>query len=227
MALLRPPKRCRVRGVSCVPLRLLPARAAVPSKPVASVNSVPRLARRCIDASVVSSPSITSSVIEPMLKFHPLKVKARNEIAEDAVCITFELPRELRDEFHFEAGQHIAVRLPEGDVRRTYSIVCPTGSADLSIGVRLQPGGEVSNYLAQRLKIGETLEVLTLNGSFHPRIEPQRVKRYIAFAAGSGITPVLSIAATTLALEHQSRFILFYGNRTTASTMFVDEVLAL
>lgn len=162
-----------------------------------------------------------------MLKFHRLKVKARDEIAEDAVCITFDLPPQLRDQFHFEAGQHIAVRLPEGDVRRTYSIVCPTGSADLSIGVRQQPGGEVSNYLAQRLKIGETLEVLTPNGSFHTRIEPQRVKRYVAFAAGSGITPVLSIAATTLALERESRFILFYGNRTTASTMFVDAVLAL
>lgn len=162
-----------------------------------------------------------------MLKFHPLKVKARNEIAEDAVCITFELPRQLRDQFHFEAGQHIAVRLPEGDVRRTYSIVCPAGSDELSIGVRQQPGGEVSNYLAQRLKVGETLEVLTPNGSFHTRIEPQRFKRYVAFAAGSGITPVLSIAATTLALEPKSRFILFYGNRTTASTMFVDAVLAL
>ena len=162
-----------------------------------------------------------------MLKFHPLKVKARNEVAEDAVCITFELPPDLRNQFDFHAGQHIAVRLPEGDVRRTYSIVCPKGSSDLRIGVRQQPGGEVSNFLAQHLKIGETLEVLTPNGSFHTQIEPQRIKHYVAFAAGSGITPVLSIVATALALERNSRFILFYGNRTTASTMFVDEVLAL
>jgi ring-1,2-phenylacetyl-CoA epoxidase subunit PaaE len=162
-----------------------------------------------------------------MLKFHPLKVKARSEIAEDAVCITFELPAELREEFRFEAGQHLAVRLPDADVRRTYSIVCPPGSADLAIGVRQQPGGEVSNYLGQRLKVGETLDVLTPNGSFHTRIQPQQTKHYVAFAAGSGITPVMSIAAAVLSQEPRSRFILFYGNRTTASTMFVDAVMAL
>lgn len=162
-----------------------------------------------------------------MLKFHSLKVKARDAVAEDAVCITFELPPELRERFRFEAGQHVAVRLPAKDVRRTYSIVCPAGSADLSIGVRCQQGGEVSNYLAQQLKVGESLEVLTPNGSFHTSIQPDRAKRYVAFAAGSGITPVLSIAATVLEQEPNSQFVLFYGNRTTASTMFVDVVMAL
>lgn len=164
-----------------------------------------------------------------MLKFHPLKIKARTEAADDAVCITFELPPQLRDSYAFEAGQHVAVRLPATgqDVRRTYSIVCPMGSADLSIGVRVQQGGQVSPLLAQRLQVGETIEVLTPNGSFHTKIEPQRAKRYVAFAAGSGITPVLSIAATVLASEPQSRFVLFYGNRTAASTMFLDEVMAL
>ena len=162
-----------------------------------------------------------------MLKFHPLKVKARSEVAEDAVCITFELPQELREQFRFEAGQHVAVRLPDGDVRRTYSIVCPAGSADLSIGVRRHRCGAVSSYLAERLQVGDTLEVLTPNGSFHTRIEPERTKQYVAFVAGSGITPVLSIAATVLAREPTSRFILFYGNRTSASTMFLEDVLAL
>jgi ring-1,2-phenylacetyl-CoA epoxidase subunit PaaE len=164
-----------------------------------------------------------------MLKFHPLKVKTRTEIAEDAVRITFEVPSELREQYRFEAGQHIAVRLPSGqdEVRRTYSIVCPTGSEDLSIGVRVQKGGQVSPWLAERLAVGDVIEVLTPNGSFHTRIEPHRAKRYVAFAAGSGITPVLSIAATTLALEPASRFLLFYGNRTIASTMFLDDVLAL
>lgn len=164
-----------------------------------------------------------------MLKFHPLKIKARTEAADDAVCITLELPPQLRDAYRFEAGQHIAVRFPAvgEDVRRTYSIVCPMGSADISIGVRVQQGGQVSPLLAQRLQVGETIEVLTPNGSFHTRIEPQRAKRYVAFVAGSGITPVLSIAATALASEPQSQLVLFYGNRTAASTMFLDEVLAL
>lgn len=164
-----------------------------------------------------------------MLKFHPLKIKARTDAADDAVCITFELPPELRDAYRFEAGQHVAVRLPEAgqDVRRTYSIVCPAGSADLSIGVRVQQRGQVSPLLAQHLQVGQTIEVLTPNGSFHTKIEPQRAKRYVAFAAGSGITPVLSIAATVLASEPHSHLVLFYGNRTAASTMFLDEVLAL
>ncbi|HWK72922.1 MAG TPA: 2Fe-2S iron-sulfur cluster-binding protein [Povalibacter sp.] len=164
-----------------------------------------------------------------MLKFHSLKIKARTEAADDAVCITFELPPELRDFYKFQAGQHVAVRLPgQGtDVRRTYSIVCPMSSDDLSIGVRVQQGGQVSPFLAQQLKVGETLEVLTPNGSFHTRIEPERAKRYVAFAAGSGITPVLSIAASVLESEPHSRFVLFYGNRTAASTMFLDEVMAL
>ncbi|HEY4365629.1 MAG TPA: 2Fe-2S iron-sulfur cluster-binding protein [Steroidobacteraceae bacterium] len=164
-----------------------------------------------------------------MLKFHPLKVKARTEAADDAVCVTFELPAHLRELYRFEAGQHVVVRLPVAgeDVRRSYSIVCPAGSPDLSIGVRVQPGGQASSFLGQRLQVGETLEVLTPNGSFHTRIEPRRAKRYVAFAAGSGITPVLSIAATVLESEPHSHLVLFYGNRTAASTMFLDEVLAL
>jgi ring-1,2-phenylacetyl-CoA epoxidase subunit PaaE len=164
-----------------------------------------------------------------MLKFHPLKVKSRSQAADDAVCIAFDVPPELRDAYRFEAGQHVAVRLAQAgeDVRRTYSIVCPADSNELRIGVRVQPGGRVSAWLASGLALGDELEVLTPNGSFHTRIEPERAKHYTAFAAGSGITPVLSIAATVLALEPRSRFMLFYGNRTTASTMFLEDVLAL
>lgn len=163
-----------------------------------------------------------------MLKFHPLKIKARSEAANDAVCITFEVPPQLREAYRFQAGQHLAVRLPTtGDVRRTYSIVCPMGSADLSIGVRVQPQGQVSSFLGNHLRVGDTIDVLTPNGSFHTSIEPQRAKRYVAFAAGSGITPVLSIVSSVLEAEPLSSLILFYGNRTAASTMFLDEVMAL
>lgn len=164
-----------------------------------------------------------------MLKFHALKVKARDDIAEDAVRVMFEVPEALREAYRFQPGQHVAVRLPMGDrdVRRTYSIACPADSADLCIGVRVQPGGEVSCFLAKQLAVGQSLDVLTPNGSFHTRVDPQQAKCYVAFAAGSGITPVLSIASTALAVEPKSRFMLFYGNRTTSSTMFLDEVLAL
>jgi ring-1,2-phenylacetyl-CoA epoxidase subunit PaaE len=164
-----------------------------------------------------------------VLKFHPLKLKARTSAAEDAVCLTFEVPPELREAYRFEAGQHLGLRLKiDGEeTRRTYSIVSPAHGADLSIGVRVQPGGRISHYLAERVRIGEALEVLTPNGSFHTRLEPARAKDYVAFAAGSGITPVMSIAATVLEAEPLSRFILFYGNRSTSSTMFLEELLAL
>lgn len=163
-----------------------------------------------------------------MLKFHPLALKARTDAADDAVCLTFALPPALRDEFRFTAGQHIAVRIDAGgEQRRTYSIVSPEGSDELRIGVRDQPHGRVSPWLARQLAIGETIDVLTPNGSFHTQLEPGRARRHVAFAAGSGITPVLSIAATVLAREPASQFVLFYGNRTAASTMFLDEVMAL
>lgn len=164
-----------------------------------------------------------------MLKYHALRVKDRTELAEDAVCITFEVPPHLRDAFRFQAGQHLGVRfnLPGGEERRTYSIVCPQREGDLRIGVRLQPGGQVSHHLAESVRIGDTLDVLTPNGSFHTQLEPQRAKSYVAFAAGSGITPVLSIIATVLDAEPKSRFVLIYGNRSTARTMFLEELLAL
>lgn len=163
-----------------------------------------------------------------MLKFHPLTLTARADAAEGAVCLTFAVPPELRGEYRFEAGQHIAVRVGDEDgERRTYSIVSPQDSDTLRIGVRLQAGGRVSSFLARQLAVGERIAVLTPNGSFHTRITPERAGRFVAFAAGSGITPILSIAATVLAREPDSRFMLFYGNRTAASTMFLEEVMAL
>ena len=151
------------------------------------------------------------------------------EPAEDAVCLSFEVPPELRDAYRFEAGQHLGLRLDvDGqEARRTYSIVCPPHAGELRIGVRVQPGGTVSRYLAERVRVGEALDVLTPNGSFHTQLEPQRAKSYVAFAAGSGITPVLSIAATVLEAEPLSRFVLIYGNRSTARAMFLEELLAL
>jgi ring-1,2-phenylacetyl-CoA epoxidase subunit PaaE len=164
-----------------------------------------------------------------MLKFHSLKVTDRMEPAEDAVCLTFEVPPELREAYRFEAGQHLGLRLDvDGqEARRTYSIVCPPRSGQLRIGVRVQPGGAASRYLAERVQVGQRLDVLTPNGSFHTQIEPHRAKFYVAFAAGSGITPVLSIVATVLEAEPLSRVVLVYGNRSTARTMFLEELLAL
>lgn len=164
-----------------------------------------------------------------MLKFHPLRIAERTAIADDAVALAFAVPDELRADYRFLAGQHIAVRavLDGREERRTYSIVSPENSVRLRIGVRIQPDGRMSRHLADAIRVGDTLDVLTPNGSFHTRVEPTRARSYVAFAAGSGITPVLSIAATVMQQEPASRFQLYYGNTSRARTMFLDEVLAL
>ena len=163
-----------------------------------------------------------------MLRFHPLVVAHRAEAADDAIAVTFTLPPELRDDFRFRAGQHVALRREIGgrEERRTYSIVNPEGDGTLTIGIRLQAGGRMSAELAQAAVPGARIDVMTPNGSFHA--DPAgRSRRFAAFAAGSGITPVLSIAATALARDPECRFQLWYGNTESARTMFLDEVLAL
>ncbi|MGE0031173.1 MAG: 2Fe-2S iron-sulfur cluster-binding protein [Steroidobacteraceae bacterium] len=164
-----------------------------------------------------------------MLKFHPLAITHRRAVADDAFALTFAVPAALSGDYRFRAGQHLALRaLIDGrEERRTYSIVNVEGAADLTIGVRLQDGGRMSPWLARNANVGATLDVMTPNGSFHAEDVPARAGRYAAFAAGSGITPVLSIAATALERHPGSRFQLYYGNTSTARTMFLEEVLAL
>ncbi len=163
-----------------------------------------------------------------MLKFHPLVIANRAAIADDAIALTFAVPARLQGEFRFRAGQHVALRRVIGgqEERRTYSIVSPEGAAALTIGVRVQPGGRMSEHLAQHAEPGETVDVMTPNGSFHAE-DGAGPRRYAAFAAGSGITPVLSIAATALARHPGCRFQLWYGNSGSARTMFLEEVMAL
>src|SRR6202795_4878588 len=164
-----------------------------------------------------------------MLNFHPLKVTAVERVAEDAACVTVEIPSALRDAFAFHAGQYVTVRrMIEGrDERRTYSIVTAPGSGVLKLGIRLQPGGRMSGELASRLRPGDWLDVGTPMGRFRTTISAEREFAYVAFAAGSGITPVLSLAADILAREPRSRFTLIYGNRSMSRTMFLEETLAL
>src|SRR5687767_15602791 len=127
-----------------------------------------------------------------MLRFHPLVGAHRAGAADDAIAVTFTLPPGLRDDFRFRAGQHVALRREIGgrEERRTYSIVNPEGDGTLTIGIRLQPGGRMSAELAQAAVPGARIDVMTPNGSFHA--DPAgRSRRFAAFAAGSGITPVL------------------------------------
>jgi ring-1,2-phenylacetyl-CoA epoxidase subunit PaaE len=164
-----------------------------------------------------------------MFAFHPLKVTAVERVAEDAASVTVEIPSALREAFAFHAGQYVTVRrMIEGcEERRTYSIVTPPGGGVLKLGIRLQPGGRMSGELGSTLRPGDLLDVGTPMGRFRTSISAEREHVYVAFAAGSGITPILSLAADILAREPRSRFTLIYGNRSMARTMFLEETLAL
>ena len=164
-----------------------------------------------------------------MLRFHPLVIAHRAAIADDAIALTFEVPTALREEFHFRAGQHVALRqLIDGqEARRTYSIVNREGEPAITIGVRLQKDGRMSGHLARHAMPGKTIDVLTPNGSFCAQAEGKGPRQLAAFAAGSGITPVLSIAASALERDRDSRFQLYYGNTSSVRTMFLEDVMAL
>ena len=158
--------------------------------------------------------------------FHRVPVASVDRLTEDSVLIRFEVPAELRDEFSFEPGQHVSVRTDLGGdgVRRNYSICSSATSDTLAIAVKHIPGGAFSTFAMDQLRAGDTLDLMTPTGSFGTPLDPLATKSYVAIAAGSGITPILSILQTTLAVETESRFTLVYGNRDADSTMFRDEL---
>ncbi len=158
--------------------------------------------------------------------FHPLRVSNVRPLTDDAVCISFAVPDELRDDYDFVHGQHVTIRtaLAGDDVRRSYSICAPAGGSDLRIGVKVLPGGHFSGFAAGGLKVGDELEVMTPVGHFNTPLDPANEKHYCAIAAGSGITPILSILATTLQQEPDSSVTLIFANRTSRTVMFLEEL---
>ncbi|CAM5480190.1 2Fe-2S iron-sulfur cluster-binding protein [Streptomyces abikoensis] len=165
--------------------------------------------------------------------FHPLRVAAVDPLTDDSVAVTFAVPPALRETYRYAPGQHIALRrtTPEGtEIRRTYSVCVPPpapgepGPAELKVGVRLVDGGEFSTYALKKLAAGDTVEVMAPTGRFV--LEP-RPGHFAAVVGGSGITPVLSIASTLLQREPEARFCLIRSDRSTASTMFLEEVADL
>ncbi|HEY2686084.1 MAG TPA: 2Fe-2S iron-sulfur cluster-binding protein [Steroidobacteraceae bacterium] len=161
------------------------------------------------------------------MKFHPLTVSSVRPTAADAAVITLEVPEALRESFAFKAGQYVSVRrtLEGKEESRTYSIASPPGANVLKLGVRGQ--GRMSHDLNRLLKRGDVLEVSKPLGRFCTPRDAARQRSYVAFAAGSGITPILSIATDILTHEPRSRFTLVYGNRSMSHSMLVDEILAL
>jgi ring-1,2-phenylacetyl-CoA epoxidase subunit PaaE len=161
-----------------------------------------------------------------MSKFYSLKVaKVKNE-TRDAIAVTFEVPPELKETFAWQQGQHLTLRATIGgeDVRRSYSICSAVQDGELRVAIKRAAGGLFSTWANETLKAGAALEVMPPMGHFNVPLDPANDKHYLAFAAGSGITPILSIVKTTLLAEPKSRFTLFYGNRASSSVIFRDEL---
>ncbi|NOX69693.1 MAG: 2Fe-2S iron-sulfur cluster binding domain-containing protein [Gammaproteobacteria bacterium] len=164
-----------------------------------------------------------------MRQYHSLTVSRLSEETPDSVRIGLDVPDELKADFEFLPGQHLPVEatIDGKKLRRTYSICSAPGHWPLEIGIRVQPQGAFSTFAARDLKVGDRLQVMPPFGRFHANIDPARSGSYLAFAAGSGITPIISIIRATLESEPGSHFVLFYGNRSQQSTMFIDDLYAL
>jgi ring-1,2-phenylacetyl-CoA epoxidase subunit PaaE len=156
--------------------------------------------------------------------FHPLRIKRITPDAAGAAAITFEVPDALRRDFDFRPGQFLTLRASIGgqDVRRSYSICSPhqryLATGELDVGIKPVEGGIFSRWATTELQAGAALDVMPPDGRFTPRAHEARHR--VGFAAGSGITPILSIMASTLQEEPQSRFTLVYCNQRTGSIMF-------
>jgi ring-1,2-phenylacetyl-CoA epoxidase subunit PaaE len=155
-------------------------------------------------------------------EFHPLTVARVDPLTDDSAAVTFEVPDGLADSFAFAPGQSLTVR--RGQERRSYSI-CAAAGRPPRIGVREVPDGAVSGWLVHQVRAGDVIEVQGPSGSFTPDLDTPG--HHVLIAAGSGITPVLSIAGSVLAAQAKSTVTLLYGNRRNGSVMFADEVADL
>lgn len=161
--------------------------------------------------------------------FHTLTVKDIQKETAECVSIAFEVPAVLKNEFRFTQGQNITLKKNIGgtEIRRSYSICSSTMENELRIAVKQIDNGVFSVYANTQLKKGDTLEVLPPTGRFFTELSSTHQKKYIAFAAGSGITPILSIIKTTLAVEPKSSFTLIFGNRNRSSIIFKEALEAI
>jgi ring-1,2-phenylacetyl-CoA epoxidase subunit PaaE len=155
-------------------------------------------------------------------RFHRLAVDDLRRETSDAVSLTFAIPKELAEDYRFSPGQYLTLRtmLDGEEVRRSYSICSGPEDGELRVAVKKIDGGAFSSWAADELKAGDELDVMTPTGRFGAMVASDEGRTYVGFAAGSGITPVLSIVKGVLAREPDSQFFLFYGNRTTEGMLF-------
>ena len=161
--------------------------------------------------------------------FHPLRVAEVRRETPDAVSVRFEVPAALAEAYRFEAGQHLTIRrdFDGEDVRRNYSVCVSPADGELRIAIKETPGGLFSRWANSELTEGTVLDVMPAIGRFSLTPDPVRNGRYVGIAGGSGITPLMSIIRTVLNHEPKSRFTLLYGNRNTASIIFLEALANL
>lgn len=162
-----------------------------------------------------------------MARFHTLEVADIVQETPESISIGFHIPPALRDDFAFIHGQYLTLKLQVNgeELRRSYSICSsPLDKEEIRIAVKRVTNGRASSQLVDQLKPGSKLEVMTPMGNFHTALDPQQEHHYIAFAAGSGITPILSILTTVLRTEPRSRFTLFFGNSDVDRIIFRNKL---
>ncbi len=161
-----------------------------------------------------------------MADFHKVNIADIYKETKDTVVVEFEIPKKLQENFSFKQGQHLTLRkiINNEDVRRSYSLCSSPLDKKWKVAIKQIPGGVFSTYANTKLKNGDTIELMEPSGNFYIDVQPTASKNYIAFAAGSGITPMLSIIKTHLLSEPNSTFKLFYLNRTVKSIIFKEEI---
>ncbi|MEX2349519.1 MAG: 2Fe-2S iron-sulfur cluster-binding protein [Flavobacteriaceae bacterium] len=161
-----------------------------------------------------------------MATFHNIRVKDVYKETKDCSVITFDVPQELHQEFQFRQGQHLTLRkmIDGEDVRRTYSLCSNPSENEWKVAVKQIFEGKFSTFVNHELKAGDQLEVMAPSGEFGVACDASTPKNYIAFVAGSGITPVLSMIKAHLSQEPEGTFKLFYLNRNSKSIIFKEEI---
>ncbi len=163
-----------------------------------------------------------------MSESHALKISAVDRLTPNAVALTFEVPKEFEDTYKFKAGQYITIKYPLNgkELRRAYSISAAPTSGKLTVGIKKMPGGTFSVHANENLRAGDVLEVMHPEGRFV--FEPSSEKKSVAaFAAGSGITPIMSIAQTVLECNPENTFVLVFGNQSPEETMYFHKIQQL
>ena len=175
------------------------------------------------------SPKINPQTPAPVIHFVPLKVRDIKKETADCVSISFEISTDQKEAFVYKQGQYLPIRtyINGEEVRRSYSICSSPLDNELRIAVKNVEGGVFSQYANTLLQKGDVLDVMPPIGKFFTELDEQHTKKYVAIAAGSGITPIISIIKTTLLTEPNSQFLLVFGNKNRQSIIFKEEIEAL